>query len=91
MKKGVILDTYAGVDDAMAIDWSLLPEKYAVDLILEIVGQNPGQVSIIPTGPLNSAVKAIQMYEGPCFSNKFQVVGEGVINRFGQPCLLDVK
>jgi len=42
------------------LNWSLLSKKNAVDLICEVVSQNPGEITIIATGPLTNVARAIQ-------------------------------
>jgi len=48
-----------GDDYYPKLNWSLLSEKNAVDLILEMVSKNPGEITIIATGPLTNIARAI--------------------------------
>jgi purine nucleosidase/pyrimidine-specific ribonucleoside hydrolase len=52
---GDLGDNYYG-----PLDWLLLSKKNAVDLICELVSQNPEKITIIATGPLTNIARAIQ-------------------------------
>jgi len=49
-----------GEDYYPPLNWSLLAERNGVDTILELVSENPAEITIVATGPLTNVARAIQ-------------------------------
>ncbi len=49
-----------GDDYYPKLNWSLLSERNAVDLISQIISKTPQEISIVATGPLTNIARAIQ-------------------------------
>jgi purine nucleosidase/pyrimidine-specific ribonucleoside hydrolase len=51
-----------GDDYYPKLNWALLSEMNAIDLISETISQNPNEITIIALGPLTNIARAIQTY-----------------------------